>query len=61
MIFLEKVQSNKTILTNYLDFFTSSACIARILLGRGRMRTKVTMIKFIEKMRRNAITINNVG
>lgn len=39
-----------------MELFSSKECIRRIMMGRSRMKTKLQMIKFVEKVRMNILT-----
>lgn len=56
MIFFKNSEENKGIREKSLELFSSPECIKRILTGRSKMKTKLQMMKFIEKMRFNILT-----
>ena len=56
MLFFDNSEANRGIRDKSLDFFSSKECIRRILSGRCKMKNKLQMIKFIEKMRWNILT-----
>ena len=56
MLFLRPTQENSGIRQHALELFSSAECMRRIITGRSRMKTKLQMIKFIEKMRLNILT-----
>lgn len=56
MLFFERAELNEGIRTRSLEFFSSTECIRRIFAGRSKMKTKLQMIKFIEKLRLNILT-----
>jgi hypothetical protein len=56
MLFLRENEENEGVRARALEFFSSTECIKRIMMGRGRMKTKLQMVKFIEKMRLNILT-----
>jgi hypothetical protein len=56
MLFLQDREENKGIRRLSLELFSSKECIRRIMIGRSRMKTKLQMIKFVEKVRMNILT-----
>jgi hypothetical protein len=56
MLFFERRPENEGIRKRSLEFLESKDCIKRILTGRCKMKTKLQMIKFIEKVRLNILT-----
>jgi hypothetical protein len=56
MLFLRESEENEGVRARALEFFSSRECIKRIMMGRGRMKTKLQMVKFVEKMRLNILT-----
>jgi hypothetical protein len=56
MLFFNHCELNSGIRERSLELFSSSDCIRRILAGRSKMKTKLQMVKFIEKMRLNILT-----
>jgi hypothetical protein len=56
MIFFERTEQNAGVRQRALEFFSSTECMRRIFTGRSKMKTKLQMIKFIEKLRLNILT-----
>ena len=56
MIFFERTEQNKGIREKSLELFSSPKCLKKIITGRTKIKTKLQMIKFIEKLRLNILT-----
>jgi hypothetical protein len=56
MLFFADKEQNSGIRQRSLELFSSKQCMQRILAGRSRMKNKLQMIKFIEKVRLNILT-----
>jgi hypothetical protein len=54
-VFFKPTPGNRYIVENAKNLFGSSECIRRILKSRCKCHNKLLMIKFIERMRRNAL------
>lgn len=56
MKFFKDIEENQGIRNRCLDLFSSSECVKMIITGRSKIKTKIQMIKFIEKIRANILT-----